>query len=119
MHSRWELLHMLTGILIAGLLGAHMVVLHLNSILGFFGIGSPDPASWNTMIERSKQTVWLGIYISLLAVVLFHGLYGLRGIIFELNPSTAAERWITRAFTVLGVLIFAGAAYVPLTLFGR
>ncbi len=97
----------------------HMVVLHLNSILGFFGISGVDPSSWATMIERSRQVVWVGIYIALLAVVLFHALYGLRGIIFELNPSPAAERWISRSFVALGVLVFIGAAYVPLSLFGR
>ncbi len=119
MHSRWELLHMLTGVLIIGLLGAHMVVLHLNSILGFFGLSGPDPSSWNTMIERSRQVAWVGIYIALLGVVIFHAMYGLRGIIFELNPSPAAERWISRSFVIVGILVFLGAAYVPLSLFGR
>lgn len=119
MHSRWELLHMLTGVIIIGLLGMHMVVLHLNSILGFFGLSGADPSSWATMIERSGQVVWVGVYIALLAVVLFHALYGLRGIIFELNPSPATERWISRSFVVVGVLVFIGAAYVPLSLFGR
>jgi succinate dehydrogenase hydrophobic anchor subunit len=119
MHARWELLHMLTGILIIGLLGTHMVVLHLDSISALFGIAGPDPVSWNSVIERSRQVVWVGVYISLLAVLLFHALYGLRGIIFELNPSPAAERWISRSFVVIGVLVFIWAAYVPLNLLGR
>jgi succinate dehydrogenase/fumarate reductase cytochrome b subunit len=119
MHTRWELLHILTGILIFGLLGTHLVVLHLDSVMGLFGNTGLDPASWNSMIERSRQIVWVGIYISLLAVVLFHALYGLRGIIFELNPSPTAERWISRSFIVIGTLIFIWAAYVPLYLIGR
>jgi succinate dehydrogenase hydrophobic anchor subunit len=119
MRTRWQLLHMLTGVLIAGLLGAHMVVLHLNSILGFFGTTGLDAVAWTSMVERSRQVTWVGIYISLLAVALFHALYGLRGIIFELNPSPAAERWISRSFVAVGIVIFIWATYVPLALFGR
>lgn len=118
MHTRWQLLHMLTGVLIAGLLGAHLVVLHLDNILGFLGTSGLNAVSWNSMIERSRQVTWVGIYMSLLAVALFHGLYGLRGIIFELNPSPAAERWISRSFIVLGIIVFIWGSYVLLALFG-
>ncbi|HSW57535.1 MAG TPA: hypothetical protein VLH15_03985 [Dehalococcoidales bacterium] len=119
MRTRWQLLHMLTGILIAFLLGAHMVVVHLNTILGFFGLGSPDPVAWGPMMERSRQWIWVGIYIAMLAVAIFHGLYGLRGIIIELNASPATARWISRSFLVLGVIVFVWAAYVPLALYLR
>jgi succinate dehydrogenase hydrophobic anchor subunit len=119
MRARWQLIHMLTGVLIAGLLGAHMVVLHLNGLLTFFGGNAIDQVSFNAMIERSRQGVWVGIYIALLAVLLFHALYGLRGIILELNPSPAGERWISRSFVVIGIVVFAWAAYIPVALFGR
>ena len=114
--TRFHLLHMLTGVLIAVLLGIHMVIVHLDDILGFFGVNAAEPASWQAMIERSSQVVWAGIYIALLAFVLYHALYGLRGIMLEVMPSARAGRVITRVFIIAGIVIFIWGSYVPLAL---
>ncbi len=114
--TRFHLLHMLTGALIAVLLGIHMVIVHLDDILGFFGLNAAEPASWQAMIDRSSQVVWAGIYIALLAFALYHALYGLRGILLEVTPSPRAGRIITRGFIIAGIVIFIWGSYVPLAL---
>jgi len=114
--TRFHLLHMLTGILVAVFLGVHMVMLHLDTVLGFFGVDASEPASWESMIERAGQGIWAALYIALLAVVLYHALYGLRGIILELTPSAKAGRIVTWAFVFIGIIVFAWGAWVPLYL---
>jgi len=107
---------MLTGVVIAVLLGIHVVVLHLDAILGFFGVDATDPTSWGSMIGRASQGIWAGLYIALLAVVLYHALHGLRGIILEVTPSVKTERIITWSFIIVGIIAFIWGAYVPLAL---
>ncbi len=115
--TRLNLLHMFTGVAIAALLGIHMVILHLDAVLGFFGVDATEPTSWQSMIERASQVIWVGIYIALLAVVLYHALYGLRGIILELNPSVRTGHIITWVLIIVGITAFIWGSYVPLALF--
>jgi succinate dehydrogenase membrane anchor subunit len=110
------LMQLITGILIAVLLGIHMVMQHLDKILPFFGVNLNDPTSWNSMIERSRQGIWAGVYIALLAVVLSHALNGLRNVILELTPSPRTERVVTGAILAFGIIIFLWAGYVPIAL---
>jgi succinate dehydrogenase hydrophobic anchor subunit len=113
------LMQLVTGVLIAVLLGIHMVMQHLKDILRFFGVNLNDPASWNSMIERSRQVTWASIYIALLAVVLYHGLNGLRNVILELTPSARTERVVTWAILAFGIIVFVWASYVPIALLSR
>jgi len=114
--TRLHLLRMFTGVLIAILLGIHMVIQHLDDILGFFGVDATEPTSWGSMISRASQGIWAGLYIALLAVVLYHALYGLRGIILELTPSVRTGRIINWVFIIIGIIAFLWGAYVPVAL---
>ncbi|TET26507.1 MAG: hypothetical protein E3J67_01400 [Dehalococcoidia bacterium] len=114
--TRLHLLHMFSGIAIAVLAGIHMVALHLEEVLAFFGVDASEPTSWGAMIARSSQGIWVGIYIALLAFLLYHALYGLRGIILELTPSARKERVITWLFVVVGIAVFIWGSYVPISL---
>jgi succinate dehydrogenase hydrophobic anchor subunit len=116
MRARWHLLHLFTGLVIAVLLGIHMVVLHLDAVLGFFSVATAEPTSWAAMIGRARQGIWVGIYIALLAVVLYHALYGLRGIILEVTTSAKAGRIINWSFIIIGLITFIWGAYVPVAL---
>jgi succinate dehydrogenase hydrophobic anchor subunit len=93
-----------------------MVRLHLDAILEFFGIDSEDPTSWESMIDRASQGIWAALYIALLAVALYHALYGLRGIILEVTPSAKAGRVVTWSFIIIGIAAFGWGTYVPLHL---
>ena len=116
MRTRFHLIHMLAGVLIAVLLGTHMVILHFDTILGFFGVNVTEPTAWQSMIDRASQGIWAGLYITLLAFVLYHALYGLRGIILEVTPSVKTERIVTWAFIIIGIIAFIWGTYVPLAL---
>jgi len=109
-------LHLVAGVAIAVLLGIHMVRMHLDAILGFFGINGTEPTSWAAMMGRSDQGIWVGLYIALLAFVLYHALNGLRGIILELTPSPKTERIVTRVIIAFGIIAFIGGTYVPVAL---
>jgi len=110
------ILQLVTGVLIAVLLGIHMVIQHLDAILEFFGVEAAEAISWTAMIDRASQGIWVGLYIALLAVVLYHALNGLRGIILELTPSARTERIVTWVIIAFGIIAFVGGSYVPLAL---
>jgi succinate dehydrogenase hydrophobic anchor subunit len=112
-------MQLVTGVLIAVLLGIHMVMQHLDKVLVFFGVDLNDPTSWHSMIERSREVIWASIYIALLAVVLYHALNGLRNIILELTPSARTERIVTWTIIAFGIAIFIWASYVPIALLSR
>lgn len=114
--TRLHLLHMLTGVLIAVFLGIHMVRLHLDSILDWLGVDTTASTSWESMIDRASEGIWAFVYIALLAVVLYHALYGLRGIILEWKPSVKTGRIITWSFIIIGIGAFGWGTYVPLDL---
>ena len=82
------LLQIITGVLIAVLLGIHMVLQHLDAILGFFGADTVDLTSWSSMIDRLEAT-----------------------------SSAKVKNIITWSFIILGVGVFAWATYVPISLF--
>jgi len=115
--TRFRLVHMLAGAVIAVLLGIHMVVIHLDTVLGFFGIGTTEPTSWGSMIARASQSIWVGLYIALLAFVLYHGFYGLRGVILEVTTSAKTVRVVTWVLITVGIITFIWGTYVPIVLF--
>ena len=115
-HTYLWLLQLVSGVLIAVLLGIHMVIMHLDAILGFFGVDVADAPSWESMMGRSIQGVWAGLYIALLAFGLYHGVNGLRGIILESTSSAKTGRIVTWVLMVLGIIFFAGGTYVPIVL---
>jgi succinate dehydrogenase / fumarate reductase membrane anchor subunit len=111
------LLQLVTGGLILLFGGTHMVLMHLDDILGFFGIDIGEPTTWASMMDRAGRGFWLAFYIIFLALVLYHGLNGLRGIILELTPSPRMERLVTGLILALGIIAFGLGIYVPAQLF--
>ncbi len=118
-HTYLWFAQIVTGALIAISLGFHMVIMHLEDVLGFFNIEIHEPASWGSMIERADQVSWVIFYILFLAFVLYHGLNGLRGIVLELVPSTRGGRIVNWLTVMVGIFAFALGTYVPLALFLR
>ncbi len=111
--TRLHLLFLLSAIGTAVFLGIHMAIQHLNKVLA---TGDPDPSSWLSMIGRATQSNWIIIYILLLVFALYHALYGLRGIILESITTDRSVRVINWVFIVGGIIIFAWASYVPISL---
>ena len=110
-------LQLVTGALIFIFGGTHLALMHLDSILGFFGVHIGEPSSWSSMIGRAQVSLWLAFYIVFLIVVLYHGLNGLRGVILELTPSPKMERLVTGLIIFFGLIAFILGIYVPADLF--
>jgi succinate dehydrogenase hydrophobic anchor subunit len=111
--TRLHLLFLLAGIGTGVFLGIHMVVQHLNNVLA---TGDTNPTSWASMMGRAVESSWVVIYILMLVFVIYHALYGLRGIILELTTSDKAVKVINWCFIIGGIAVFAWASYVPIFL---
>jgi succinate dehydrogenase hydrophobic anchor subunit len=101
--------HVAAGAVILVLLGLHMTIMHLDTLLPL-AASTPqggEPIDWANVVERAKSAFFLVTYVLLLGTALFHGLYGLRNILFELNPATGTKKTLTGLFLVAGIVLFA------------
>lgn len=99
--------HVGAGLVVLVLLGLHMTVMHLDAIVGIFNPAGPDPLAWANVVARAQQGFFLVTYVVLLGTALFHGLYGLRTIVFELGPGPGVKRGVSLSLSVAGVVFFA------------
>lgn len=114
--SRFWYIHMLSGLIIFILLGAHIVAIHLS---GFFKISYEESISWKHVLERSRDIVWLVVYLLLLFFGLFHGSYGIRGILLETPLFRGKEKLATVLITVVGITFFVLGTISALVVFLR
>jgi succinate dehydrogenase / fumarate reductase membrane anchor subunit len=98
--------HLLAGLALAFLLGMHMSVMHLDDVLNLLGGEGMKAVSFAAVAQRSQQAFFAVTYILLLAAALFHGLYGLRTVLFELTLAPRVEKLVTVVFVLLGVALF-------------
>ena len=115
--SRLWFWHILSAVVILVLLGVHMGTMHLSEILHRMGFGTGDPIDSSQVFDRSRQAVYMVTYILLLGTGLFHGLYGLRSIFFELSLSKSVEKTIGGILAVAGIALFIYGSYVAVALF--
>jgi succinate dehydrogenase / fumarate reductase membrane anchor subunit len=99
--------HLGAGVVILVLLGLHMTIMHLDEIVRVFNAAPGEPIGWANVIARGKSAFFLVNYVLLLAAALFHGLYGLRNILFELNPAAGVKKALNGLFVVAGLALFA------------
>ncbi len=105
--QRWWTWHIAAGAIILVFLGLHMVIMHLDAIFRVFNPHPGHPIEWANVVERAKSGFFMVTYIVLLGAALFHGLYGLRNILFELNPAPALKRGLNAVFVLGGCGLFA------------
>jgi len=105
----WSL-HILVLPIIAVLLGAHFAVMHYAPV--FYGMSVDKAREFSTMIERGKSITQLVLYILLLAAGLYHGMYGVRGIIRELPLTPTLAKVVDIGIIAFGLFIFALGTYV-------
>ena len=105
----WSL-HFLAIPFILILLGLHFAVMHYAPV--FYGMSVEKARSFEVMIERGRSVAQLVLYILLLAAGLYHGLYGLRGIIRELPLAPALAKAVDVGILLLGLFIFSLGTYV-------
>ncbi len=104
--------HMGAGVVILLFLGLHMTVMHLESVIRIFNPAEGKlPVDWANVLERSRSAFFMVTYILLLGAALYHGLYGLRNIVEELNPVAGIKKAVTLVLTVGGFVLFAFGTY--------
>jgi succinate dehydrogenase hydrophobic anchor subunit len=109
--------HILSGAAILVLLGIHMGVMHLSAVAKALGIGAGDPLRSAEVFRRSRQSFYLITYILLLGSALFHGLYGLRSMLYELSFFRKLEKIIGGICALTGVALFIYGSYVAVRVF--
>lgn len=104
-HKLWTW-HIAAGLLILLLLGLHMAIMHLDALLGIFNPHGGHPIDWQNVVARSQSLLFTLSYVVLLGAALFHGLYGLRNILFELDPAVPLKRSISWVLVLVGLALF-------------
>ena len=98
--------HMVAGVVILFLLGLHMLIMHTGEITHLFAPSADEAVSKANSLFRDGQFFFTVTYILLLAVALYHGLYGLRTILFELTLKPAVEKAVTLVLLAVGLGLF-------------
>ncbi len=104
--QRWWTWHLIASGVILVLLGLHMTIMHLDAIVGIFNPSGGHPVAWANVAARAKSGFFMVTYVLLLGAALFHGLYGLRNILFELNPAAGLKKAISLVLVVGGLGLF-------------
>jgi succinate dehydrogenase hydrophobic anchor subunit len=105
--------HILAGVVILVFLGLHMTIMHLNSTFPTFNNPAGGAAeAWANVVWRMRSVFFAVTYVVLLGTALYHGLYGLRNILLELNPGAGLRRFIDVAISLVGLGLFAFGAWI-------
>ena len=106
--------HMAAGVVIFFLLGLHMLIMHLGGTTHLFAPQGGDAVSKANSLFRDGRLFFTVTYILLLGVALYHGLYGLRTILFELTLKPAVEKLTTVVLLVVGLGLFGFGAWAAI-----
>jgi succinate dehydrogenase / fumarate reductase membrane anchor subunit len=98
--------HLAAGAIILFLLGLHMAIMHLDTLLGIFNPAGGHPIDWANVVARGQSLAFTLTYVLLLGAALFHGLYGLRNILFELDPAPPLKKALGWVLVLVGVGLF-------------
>lgn len=93
--SRAWVAQALTGIGLLALVTIHMIANHFIAPKGL--------RDFAAVVDYLSNPVIVAIEVTFLVLVTWHGLLGVRAILFDFGFSPRTERWITRALAVLGV----------------
>jgi len=103
--------HIGAGVVILVLLGLHMAIMHLDQTLGISGA---EPVEWESVAERATSLFFTVTYILLLGAALYHGIYGLRNILLELNPGAGLRKTINVGLSLVGLALFVFGTWAAL-----
>ena len=98
--------HMAAGVVLLLLLGLHMLIMHMVGTAHWFAPHGSDADSLQNSLFRDGKLFFTVTYVFLLGVALYHGLYGLRTMLFELTLKPAIEKTITVVFVIVGLGLF-------------
>jgi succinate dehydrogenase / fumarate reductase membrane anchor subunit len=98
--------HAASGLVVHVFLAWHMAIMHHDALHGIFNPAGGHPIDWANVVARGKSVFFMVTYIVLLGAALFHGLYGLRNILFELNPARGLKAAIGWVLLLIGLGLF-------------
>ena len=115
-HSRLWTWHIIAGIIILTLLGLHMLIMHLEALTPkALNPAGGEAVDWANVVARGKMAFFTVNYIVLLGAALFHGLYGLRNILFELGPGAGMKKALNLLLAAGGVALFVFGTWAAWT----
>jgi succinate dehydrogenase hydrophobic anchor subunit len=111
--------HVAAGLVILVLLGLHMLIMHVEDLAPkSLNPAGGEAVEWKNVAARGQMPFFAATYVLLLGAALFHGLYGLRNILFELNPRRGLKTTVSVALILVGLGLFivgtwAAVAFSP------
>ncbi len=114
--SRFWGLHMLSAVVILVFLGLHMVLMHLDGTLALLDPALGQPLAWERVLARARSNFFTVTYVMLLAAALFHGLYGLRTMIYELTENATTRKAVSAILMTGGFALFILGAYAVIVM---
>jgi succinate dehydrogenase hydrophobic anchor subunit len=108
--SRLWLLSLAATGLIVILLGAHFALMHYSPV--FYGDSVEATRSFEAMLARGRDALQMVLYVLFLAAALYHGLFGLRGVLLELPAARGRALVVNWGLAAVGLLFFAYGTYV-------
>ncbi len=101
----------ISGVVLLALLAIHGWVNHFMPI-GDVEVGLQDePVIFDIVARRLAQGGFVALDFALLAIVLYHGLNGIRGILLEWGPAARRAQTVTWSLWAIGAATFAYAAW--------
>lgn len=107
------LLHIATAMVLVIAIPIHM---HNFSTL-FAALGAPgyhEGLSWEAVEARARNLFYTGVYVALLGAATYHGMYGVRSMLFELSLSRRLEQTVSIVTFLLGVGLFGFGTYAAI-----
>jgi len=98
--------HMTAGVALLFLLGLHMLIMHMVGTARWFAPYGTEADELKNSLFRDGKLFFTVTYVFLLGIALYHGLYGLRTMLFELTLKPAAEKAVTVVLLVVGLGLF-------------
>jgi succinate dehydrogenase / fumarate reductase membrane anchor subunit len=89
--------------------------MHLDTLLGWFNPEGLKPIAWESVLQRARMGFFTVSYIVLLGAALFHGLYGLRNILFELGLARGTKGLVSVVLALGGAGLFVFGAWAAWT----
>jgi succinate dehydrogenase / fumarate reductase membrane anchor subunit len=74
--------------------------------------------SWEFVRSRARDIFYTITYTALLGAATFHGMYGVRSIIYELTLTKTLERLTSIICFLAGIALFSFGAYVAIAALG-
>lgn len=110
--------HVAAGLVVLVCLGLHMATMHFDALLGVFNRAGTEAIDWTNVSARARQAFYAAFYVVLLGAALFHGLYGLRNVLLELDPPPGLRKAVGAVLVLAGAGLFGLGTWAAWASFG-